>query len=60
VDSIIIVEQGKVESIRRASRIRRLDKEIIAEFVTTRECRRQVISRYLDGKIVECGARDIA
>ncbi|CAD0056321.1 unnamed protein product [Aureobasidium pullulans] len=58
VDSIIIVEQGKVESIRQASRIRGLDEEIIAEFVTTRECRRQVMSRYLDGKIVECGAGD--
>ncbi|CAD0047912.1 unnamed protein product [Aureobasidium pullulans] len=51
VDSIIIVEQGKVESMRQAGRIRGLDEEIMAEFVTTRECRRQVMSRYLDGKI---------
>lgn len=60
VDSIIIVEQGKVESMRQAGRIRGLDEEIMAEFVTTRECRRQVMSRYLDGKIVECGAGDMA
>ncbi|CAD0053649.1 unnamed protein product, partial [Aureobasidium pullulans] len=60
VDSIIIVEQGKVESMRQAGRIRGLDEEIMAEFVTTRECRRQVMSRYLDGKIVECGAGDVA
>ena len=60
VDSIIIVEQGKVESMRQAGRIRGLDEEIMAEFVTTRKCRPQVISRYLDGKIVECGAGDVA
>ncbi|CAD0012899.1 unnamed protein product [Aureobasidium pullulans] len=40
VDSIIIVEQGKVESIRQASRIRGLDEEIMAEFVTTRALER--------------------
>jgi superfamily II DNA helicase RecQ len=60
VDSIIIVEQGKVESMRQAGRIRGLDEEIIAEFVTTRKCRRQVMSKYLDGKIIECGAGDMA
>ena len=46
--------------MRQASRIRGLDKEIMAEFVTTRKCRRQVISKYLDGEIIECSARDMA
>ena len=32
----------------------------MAEFVITRKCRRQVISKYLDGEIIECGARDMA
>jgi hypothetical protein len=32
----------------------------MAEFVTTRECRRQVMSKYLDGKTIECGAGDMA
>jgi len=40
VDSVIIIEQGRVESLRKAGRIRGLDDEIIAEFVSTRECRR--------------------
>ncbi|THX31184.1 hypothetical protein D6D11_09937 [Aureobasidium pullulans] len=40
VDSIIIVEQGKVESMRQAGRIRGLDEEIMAEFVTTRALER--------------------
>ena len=46
--------------MRQAGRIRRLDEEIMAEFVTTRKCRRQVMSKYLDREIIECGARDIA
>lgn len=46
--------------MRQAGRIRGLDEEIMAEFVTTRKCRRQVMSRYLDRKIVECGVGDVA
>jgi hypothetical protein len=60
VDSIIIVEQGKIESMRQAGRIRGLDKEMMAKFVASRECRRQVMSKYLDGKVIECGAGDMA
>jgi hypothetical protein len=60
VDSIIIIKQGKIESIRQSSRIRGLDEEIMADFITTRECRRQVISKYLNRAIIECGARDMA
>ncbi|KAH0352647.1 hypothetical protein KCU83_g3356, partial [Aureobasidium melanogenum] len=60
VDSIVIVEHGKVENMRQAGRIRGLDEEIMAEFVTTRKCRRQVMSKYLDGKFIACGAGDMA
>jgi hypothetical protein len=46
--------------MRQSGRIRGLDEEIMADFVTTRECRRQVMSKYLDGAIIECGAGDMA
>jgi hypothetical protein len=31
----------------------------MADFITTRKCRRQVISKYLNRAIIECGARDM-
>jgi superfamily II DNA or RNA helicase len=60
VDSIVIVEQGKVERMRQSGRLQGLDDEIMGEFVTTRECRRAVMSRYLDGPGTDCGAGDMA
>lgn len=32
----------------------------MGEFVATRECRRAVMSRYLDGPGIDCGAGDMA
>lgn len=33
-----------------------LDEKIIYEFVITKECRRRVMSLYLDNKEIECGS----
>ena len=61
VDSIVIVEQGKVESMRQSGRLQGLDNDIMAEFVTSsHECRRAIMSRYLDGRSIECGSGDMA
>jgi superfamily II DNA helicase RecQ len=54
-DSIIIVKEGKVERVL-SSHKGELDKKIIYEFVTTKECRRQVISLYLNNKEIEYGS----
>jgi superfamily II DNA helicase RecQ len=55
VDSIIMVEEGKVERVL-SSHKGGLDEKMICEFVTTKECRRRVMSLYLDNKEVECGS----
>jgi superfamily II DNA helicase RecQ len=55
VDSIIMVEEGKVERVL-SSRKGGLDEKMICEFVTTKECRRRVMSLYLDNKEIECGS----
>jgi superfamily II DNA or RNA helicase len=54
VDSIIMVEEGKVEKVL-SSHKGGLDEKMICEFVTTKECRRRVMSLYLDNKEIECG-----
>lgn len=48
-----MVEEGVTEGLSR--RIRGVDEFKIIEFVTTRGCRRAVISMYLNGKVIECG-----
>jgi len=53
VDSIIIVKEGKVERVLSSNK-GGLDKKMICEFVTTKECRRQVMSLYLNNKEIEC------
>jgi superfamily II DNA helicase RecQ len=55
VDSIIMVEEGKVERVL-SSHKGGLNKKMICEFVITKECRRRVMSLYLDNKEVECGS----
>jgi hypothetical protein len=48
-----MVEEGKVERVLSSDK-RGLDKKMICEFVITKECRRRVISLYLDNKEIEC------
>jgi superfamily II DNA helicase RecQ len=49
VDSIILVEEGVVErKVRRGGLS--LDASAMAAFITSRGCRREVMSRYLDGE----------
>ena len=55
VDSIIMVEEGKVERVLSSDK-GGLDEKMICEFVTTKECRRRVMSLYLDNKEIECGS----
>jgi superfamily II DNA helicase RecQ len=55
VDSIIMVEEGKVERVLSSYK-GGLDEKMICEFVTTKECRRRVMSLYLDNKEIECGS----
>ena len=57
VDSVIIVEEGRVEQM--AAKLQGVDKTVISEFVATRACRRIIISEYLDSRKVEC-SRDLA
>jgi hypothetical protein len=35
--------------------VEKVDAEVIMAFVRTRECRRAIMSRYLDGKETQCG-----
>jgi superfamily II DNA helicase RecQ len=55
VDSIIIVKEGKVERVLSSYK-GGLDKKIIYKFITIKECRRQVMSLYLNNKEIECGS----
>ena len=52
VDAVIVVEAGRVE--RLAATMQSIDEAVIGEFVTTKSCRRAIISEYLDGSRVEC------
>ena len=52
VDSVIIVEEGRAK--RMAAKIQGIDDTVMGEFITTKGCRRRVISEYLDGREVEC------
>ena len=55
VDSLIIVEEGRVETLAELSRGEGgVDQRVMDEFITTRECRRVVMSRYLDGREIHC------
>ena len=55
VDSLIIVEEGRVEMLAELSRgVGGIDQQVMDEFITTRECRRLVMSRYLDGQEIHC------
>jgi hypothetical protein len=50
-----MVEEGKVERVL-SSRKGGLDEKIIYEFIITKECRRRVMSLYLDNKEIEYGS----
>jgi hypothetical protein len=50
---IIIVEEGKVERVLSSYK-GGLDEKMIYEFVIIKECRRRVMSLYLDNKEIEC------
>jgi superfamily II DNA helicase RecQ len=55
IDSIIIIEEGKVERVLSSYK-GGLDEKIIYEFITIKECRRRVMSLYLDNKEIEYGS----
>ncbi|KAK3617520.1 hypothetical protein LTR56_024514 [Elasticomyces elasticus] len=60
VDSVIVVEEGRLEMLAEMSRGNvGIDQRIIDEFVTTRECRRLVMSRYLDGLETTCASNAV-
>jgi hypothetical protein len=50
-----MVKEGKVERVLSSYK-GGLDKKMIYEFVITKECRRRVMSLYLDNKEIECGS----
>jgi hypothetical protein len=50
-----MVKEGKVERVLSSYK-RGLDKKMICEFVTIKECRRRIISLYLDNKEIEYGS----
>ncbi|KAI7371326.1 hypothetical protein KC328_g17564, partial [Hortaea werneckii] len=54
VDSVIVVEAGRVEQLAELTRGYGIDQQAMDEFITTRGCRRLVLSRYLDGSETCC------
>jgi superfamily II DNA or RNA helicase len=54
VDSVIVVEQGRVEGM--AAKMQSIDETVMGEFVATKGCRRMIMSEYLDGRTVECSS----
>ena len=50
-----MVEEGKAERQAAGGKARTIDKSIIRNFITTRNCRRRVIGLYLGNKEIECG-----
>ncbi|TKA75572.1 hypothetical protein B0A55_07939 [Friedmanniomyces simplex] len=55
VDSIIVVEEGRVEPVQGWNRGGlEVDQRTMGEFITTRGCRRRVMGWYLDGVESEC------
>jgi hypothetical protein len=48
-----MVKEGKVERVLSSDK-GGLDEKMIYEFVITKECRRRVMSLYLDNKEIEC------
>ena len=56
VDSVIMIEEKRVE--RMSGTMRGVDDSVMGQFVTTKECRRGVMSSYLDGEKIECGDGD--
>lgn len=60
VDSVIIVEEGRVETLAELSRgSAGLDQYVMDQYITTRGCRRLVMSRYLDGQEIDCGSAGV-
>ena len=53
VDSMILV--GEEEMEKEIGEGLRIDEKAIRGFVQTKECRRGVMSEYLDGRRIECG-----
>jgi superfamily II DNA helicase RecQ len=53
VDSVILVEEGEVER-RAAKDSDSIDVWAMAAFINAKSCRRGVMSKYLDGKEVNC------
>ncbi|TKA79674.1 hypothetical protein B0A49_04713 [Cryomyces minteri] len=52
VDSVILVEDGEVE--RRDGSLPRMDESAMMAFIQASECRRKVMSGYLDGRETAC------
>jgi hypothetical protein len=50
-----MVKEGKVERVLLSNK-GGLDKKMIYEFVIIKECRRRVMSLYLDNKAIKCGS----
>lgn len=59
VDSVILLEDGEVERRAKTEAVS-IDRSAMAAFVMTTECRRGVMSAYLDGKEATCAEIDCA
>jgi len=47
VDSVIVIEEGRIERVRY--KMQSPDEQAMLEFVRTRDCRRKINGRFLDG-----------
>jgi superfamily II DNA helicase RecQ len=47
VDSVIVMEEGRIERVRY--KMQSPDEQAMLEFVRTRNCRRKINGRFLDG-----------
>ena len=56
VDSVIVIAEKRVEQMY--SKMRGVDDSTMGQFVTTKGCRRELMSSYLDGKAIKCGDGD--
>lgn len=59
VDSVILLEDGEVERRAKTEAVS-INRSAMAAFVMTTECRRGVMSAYLDGKEATCAEIDCA
>jgi superfamily II DNA helicase RecQ len=54
VDAVVVVEEGEVEEAMR-KKSEDIDVQAMGQFLMDGGCRRELMSRYLDGKGVRCG-----